>query len=91
MSNLFVPSTALDSRFPLGVQTLYNYKSTGRVDWLIRRGQLLWINIRGYNTWAHAQGKAHRLLENHPQAVALQVEAPARQDEKGHCASPKWT
>lgn len=74
MSTVYLPSTALDSSFPLTVATLYNYKSVGRVDWMIRRGRILWLNIAGFNAWAQQEGKAFRLPIDHPQAVELQIE-----------------
>jgi hypothetical protein len=71
MSTILLPTTALDSRFPLSLNSLYNYRCTGRVDWLVRRRQFLWINVRKFNQWAAQEGKAFRLDESHPMAIEL--------------------
>lgn len=76
--SLYLPSTALDSRFPLSLATMYNYKSTGRVDWLIRRGRLLWLDVFGFNSWAASEGKQFRLDPEHPMAIELGEEGGAR-------------
>lgn len=72
MSRTVIPTSALDSDFPLDQRTLYNYKSSGRVDWLERRGRLLWIDVQGFNEWAERQGKKFRLPVDHPWAVKME-------------------
>lgn len=76
--SIHLPTTALDSRFPLSLATLYNYKSTGRVDWLTRRAGLLWLNVPRFNAWAAGEGKQFRLDPEHPMAIELEEEDGAR-------------
>jgi len=76
--SIHLPTTALDSRFPLSISTLYNYRSTGRVDWLSKRGRFLWLDVPRFNSWAAGKGKQFRLDPEHPMAVELGEEGGAR-------------
>ncbi len=70
----WICTTELDSRFPIGVGSLYVGKHRGYYPWLHRRqgagvgggpGRYLWIDMEAFNVWAAEKGKKYRFKIQH--------------------------